>query len=70
MGMVAEGLHTAQAVYELAERHNLDMPIATAVYTILFGDAPPQQILKRLVTEPADREVWLPDTAQETATIG
>ena len=70
MGMVAEGLHTAQAVYELAERHDLDMPIATAVYSILFEDAPPQKTLKRLVTEPSDREVWLPDAVQETAAMG
>jgi glycerol-3-phosphate dehydrogenase (NAD(P)+) len=66
MGMVAEGQHTAQAVYELARRHNLDMPIAAAVYELLFEDADPQKTLRRLVTDPADREVWLPAAVQES----
>lgn len=36
MGMVVEGVKTAQAVHELAEELNLDLPISEAVYRVLY----------------------------------
>ncbi len=36
MDSVAEGVPTTQAVYQLARRFNVDMPITDAVYAVLF----------------------------------
>lgn len=60
MGMVAEGMHTAQAAHDLAKKYELDMPIAKAVYTLLFEGGHPQETVQRLMTQPAKRERWLP----------
>src|SRR5205814_9114402 len=38
MENVAEGVPTTKAVRELARRHNVDMPITDAVYSVLFED--------------------------------
>ena len=41
MDQVAEGVSTTRAVYELAERNGVDMPITAEVYRVLFEDKPP-----------------------------
>lgn len=64
MGMVAEGLHTAQAAYDLAEKYDLDMPISKAVYTLLFEGGRPQETVQRLMKQPAKRERWLPNALE------
>ena len=70
MGMVAEGTHTAKAVYELAKRYDLEMPIATTVYRLLFEGDHPQRVLRELVTQRSKRERWLPKMEQEPAVAG
>ena len=37
MGMVVEGVETCKAVYELAKEKNIEMPITTAVYNVLYN---------------------------------
>ena len=37
MKMVAEGIKTSKVVVELAERHGVDMPIASEVYGVVYG---------------------------------
>jgi glycerol-3-phosphate dehydrogenase (NAD(P)+) len=37
---VAEGVGTAFAVHELAERYGLEMPVCEEVYRVLAGDIP------------------------------
>lgn len=61
MDMIAEGVHTTQAVYKLAARHGIEMPITEAVHSVLFGGKQPAEMVKRLMTRSAKREHWLPD---------
>lgn len=35
-GMVAEGIKATEAVYEFSVKHNLDMPLTTQVYKVLY----------------------------------
>ncbi|PFJ17423.1 NAD(P)H-dependent glycerol-3-phosphate dehydrogenase [Bacillus cereus] len=37
MGMVVEGVRTAEAAYHLAEKLNIEMPITNAIYNVLFN---------------------------------
>ncbi|MGB3159882.1 NAD(P)H-dependent glycerol-3-phosphate dehydrogenase [Carnobacterium sp.] len=39
MEMVAEGITTTKAVYELAKEKNIDMPITAAIYDVLYNRA-------------------------------
>ncbi|HIJ83844.1 MAG: Glycerol-3-phosphate dehydrogenase [NAD(P)+] [Magnetococcales bacterium] len=48
-GEVAEGVRTAQAVYHLARKHAIDMPIANAVYEILHENRPPRSVVSDLM---------------------
>lgn len=38
MGMVVEGVATTKAAYELAKEKNIDMPITTAIYRVIYQD--------------------------------
>ena len=61
MEMIAEGVRTTKSLYELARRHDIEMPITEAVYAVLFEDRRPAEMVKRLMTRSAKREHWLPD---------
>ncbi|MFW5920252.1 MAG: NAD(P)H-dependent glycerol-3-phosphate dehydrogenase [Polyangiales bacterium] len=56
MTMVAEGVRTARSVYELAEREDVDMPIAGEVYRVLYEDKPPLDAVVSLMTRPLKHE--------------
>jgi glycerol-3-phosphate dehydrogenase (NAD(P)+) len=45
MPHVAEGIATAMAAHQLAKNHNLDLPIISRVYRVLFEGLPPGQAL-------------------------
>jgi glycerol-3-phosphate dehydrogenase (NAD(P)+) len=47
MSQVAEGVHTAKAVHQLAQNLNLEAPIANLIYEILFENLPLSQALAR-----------------------
>jgi glycerol-3-phosphate dehydrogenase (NAD(P)+) len=49
MTMVAEGVETAKAVYQLARNYDIDMPISTAVYQTLFEGKPPLEAVRELM---------------------
>ncbi len=53
---VVEGVPTAQAVRVLAARHGVDMPIAAAVYAVLFEGLSPRDGVARLMTRDAKPE--------------
>ncbi|MCS7004263.1 MAG: NAD(P)H-dependent glycerol-3-phosphate dehydrogenase [Cytophagales bacterium] len=36
MGMVAEGYYAVKCIYEIAQKHNIDMPILKAMYYIIY----------------------------------
>jgi glycerol-3-phosphate dehydrogenase (NAD(P)+) len=56
MQMVAEGVRTAMSVHELAARHNVEMPISEAVYSILFDGKSPRSAVHDLMTRDAKHE--------------
>jgi glycerol-3-phosphate dehydrogenase (NAD(P)+) len=57
MSMVAEGVTTTQAALRLAERLQVDMPIARAVHAVLFEKVPATVALTQLMTRPAQPEI-------------
>lgn len=49
IGMVVEGVKTTQAAVLLAEQYQVHMPIAQAIYEILFCEKPPRQAVEDLM---------------------
>src|SRR5690625_498336 len=49
MGMVVEGVRTTKAAYELAKQQNIDMPITTGIYQLLFEGKSPEEIAEHLM---------------------
>jgi glycerol-3-phosphate dehydrogenase (NAD(P)+) len=50
MKMVAEGVETCKSVHQLAAKHNIDAPIANAVYNILFNEKDPIKVTYELMS--------------------
>ncbi len=48
LGEVAEGVYTAEAIYQIAQKHQIYTPIATEVYKILQGKDPQKSIIDLL----------------------
>jgi glycerol-3-phosphate dehydrogenase (NAD(P)+) len=49
MTMVAEGVKTSRAVYSLAARLGVEMPLVTACYKILYEGLAPKEAIKKLM---------------------
>lgn len=49
MQMVVEGVHTTEAVFNLALKLKIEMPITTEVYNVLFKEKPPSQAVADLM---------------------
>lgn len=58
MKMVAEGVATTRSVIELAERHKVEMPIATQAFDILFKNKSPMDGMKELMSRAPKPEFW------------
>lgn len=54
---LAEGLSTSQAVMKMAHHFNLDMPICTAVYQIVYEKANLEQTITSVLSRPFGKEV-------------
>lgn len=50
MVMVAEGVNTAKAAYELSKEYLIEMPITEQMYLVLFQNKPPRQAVEDLMT--------------------
>jgi glycerol-3-phosphate dehydrogenase (NAD(P)+) len=57
MGMVVEGVRTTKAAYALASRNQVDMPIASVLYGILFEGKSPRQGVEELMGRGRTREM-------------
>jgi glycerol-3-phosphate dehydrogenase (NAD(P)+) len=57
MSMVAEGVKTTEAVLALADRYDIDMPIARMVGAVLYEDRSPADMVEGLMTREARSEV-------------
>lgn len=55
--MIAEGVATTESAYQLAQRHNVEMPIVEQVYQILFFDKSPRTAVHDLMTREFKSEV-------------
>jgi len=56
MVMVAEGVRTTRAAYELAKLHGVEMPITEEVYRVLFENKNPKDAVYALMTRDAKQE--------------
>ncbi|MCK5779731.1 MAG: NAD(P)H-dependent glycerol-3-phosphate dehydrogenase [Psychrilyobacter sp.] len=56
MEMVAEGVPTVKAVYELAQKLNVSMPIFEGVYKVLYEDKLATEMVKQLMNRGLKRE--------------
>ena len=50
MSMVAEGVKTTRAAYQLAQREQIEMPIVSKVYSVLYQDSEPREAVNDLMT--------------------
>ncbi|MBT8336680.1 MAG: NAD(P)-dependent glycerol-3-phosphate dehydrogenase [Gemmatimonadetes bacterium] len=58
MRSVAEGVKTAEAVVALADRHGVEMPIATEVHAMLTAGRRPREALENLMSRDPKPEEW------------
>lgn len=49
IGMTVEGISAAKVVYELAVSANVEMPIVTAIYSILYENKPLEEVITSLM---------------------
>jgi glycerol-3-phosphate dehydrogenase (NAD(P)+) len=56
MRMVAEGVHTTDALRELARRPGVELPITEQVYAILHGQRSPREAIRAIMERPLKRE--------------
>ncbi|MDR9418293.1 NAD(P)H-dependent glycerol-3-phosphate dehydrogenase [Gracilimonas sp.] len=57
MNMVAEGVKTTKSVRDWSEKHNVEMPITNAVYSVLFENMDPKDALYKLMTRDPKDEI-------------
>lgn len=56
MNMIAEGVHSSKAVFELSHALGVEMPITKAVYEMLFEAKPAQQAILELMNRDPKQE--------------
>ncbi|GAB4292019.1 MAG: NAD(P)H-dependent glycerol-3-phosphate dehydrogenase [Myxococcota bacterium] len=57
MVMVAEGVNNARSVRDLAQKLEVEMPIANETYEILYNDKSPKEAVQSLMTRPLKHEL-------------
>lgn len=57
MGMVVEGVRTTKAAYQLSLQHDIEMPITTALYQVLFEDLSPKEGVGQLMLRTKKHEL-------------
>jgi len=67
MDMVAEGVRTTQSIHDLAQKHDVEMPITEAVYAVLFEGQRPHEMMETLMTRRAKHEHWRPEALQDVS---
>ena len=64
--MVVEGAVACQTICPLAEKHNVELPITTAVRSLVWEGAPIEPLAADLFKRPLTTEFWGLDEAGET----
>lgn len=57
MHMVAEGVKTAKSVYNLSRELDVEMPISHGIYSILYDNLDPMDVLKQLMNRDLKHEL-------------
>lgn len=57
IGMVVEGMFTAEAAYELSKNLNVSMPITEQIYNVINGKISPDDAMTALMTRPKKHEM-------------
>jgi glycerol-3-phosphate dehydrogenase (NAD(P)+) len=57
MRMVAEGVKTSKSVYNLSRKLEVEMPISSEIYHVLYHEVPPKEALFRLMTRDLKEEL-------------
>lgn len=56
VGMTIESLDNIEVAYQLAKKHNVEMPIVEAVYNVLYNNLAPKEAVTMLMTREAKSE--------------
>lgn len=56
MKMVAEGIPTVKAVYLSSQKNEIDIPIISGIYDVIFKGENPEKIISKLMTREIKRE--------------
>lgn len=56
VGMTVEGYHATKTAYKLAKKYNVEMPIVSQCYYILFKGIPPMSAINNLMQRPSCHE--------------
>ena len=57
IGMVSEGMYTAEVAHELAQQVGVKMPIFEAIYNVIKGNITVKDAMDDLMTSPIGREI-------------
>lgn len=57
IGMVVEGMFTAEAAYELSKRLGVSMPITEQIYNVINGKVDPRDAMEALMNRPKKHEM-------------
>jgi glycerol-3-phosphate dehydrogenase (NAD(P)+) len=57
MGMVVEGVRTVKAAYQFAKEENVEMPITTGIYEVLYSHKNPKEVVEQLMTRSKREEM-------------
>jgi glycerol-3-phosphate dehydrogenase (NAD(P)+) len=56
IGMVVEGITTAEAAYALAQKHGVEVPITEVICKVVRGELDPRTALSNLMARPRRHE--------------
>ena len=56
--MVAEGVPTTKAAYELSVKHDIEMPIVKEIYEVIYNNADPKDSIINLMRRESKNEWW------------
>src|SRR5690625_639486 len=57
MGMVVEGIRTTKAAYQLSVEQDVEMPITNGLYSIIFEDEDPKEVVEQLMRRERKKEL-------------
>lgn len=57
MGMVVEGVRTVKAAYQFAKEENVEMPITSGIYQVLFSKKNPKDVVEELMSRSKREEM-------------